>query len=50
MHKQIYRKLQKQLDQYSLGFPATESGVELKILERLFSEEDAKWLAKKTEV
>ncbi len=41
MHKKIYRKLQEQLDGYSLGFPATESGVELEILERLFSEEDA---------
>jgi len=41
MDKEIYRKLQERLDQYSLGFPATESGVELNILERLFSEEDA---------
>jgi len=39
--KDIYRKLQKQLDQYSMGFPAAESGIELKILQYLFSEEDA---------
>ena len=37
----IYRALQKRLDQYSMGFPATESGIELKILKRLFSKEDA---------
>lgn len=38
----IFRKLQKRLDQYSLGFPATESGIEIKILEKLFSVSDAK--------
>ena len=37
----IYQQLRKQMDQYSTGFPPTESGVELKILEKLFSEEDA---------
>ena len=36
-----YRKLQQQLDQYSMGFPATDSGIEIKILKKLFSEEDA---------
>jgi len=41
MSSGIYRKLQKQLDQYAVGFPATESGVELRILQKLFSEEDA---------
>jgi ferredoxin len=41
MAKEIYRKLQEQLDQYSIGFPATDSGVEIKILERLFTEEEA---------
>lgn len=41
MTENIYRTLQKRLDKYSLGFPATSSGVELTILERLFSEEDA---------
>jgi electron transport complex protein RnfB len=41
MQTDIYRQLQKQLDQYSMGFPATESGVELKILKYLFSEADA---------
>jgi ferredoxin len=37
----IYHQLREQMDQYSTGFPSTESGVELKILERLFTEEDA---------
>lgn len=37
----IYRELQERLDHYSLGFPATESGIELKILKRLFSTDDA---------
>ncbi len=41
MSVNIYRKLQEQLDQYSMGFPATESGIEIKILTYLFSEEDA---------
>jgi len=34
-------KLREQLDQYSVGFPATESGIELEILRRLFKEEQA---------
>lgn len=41
MRNDIYRQIQKQLDQYSMGFPATESGIELKILKYLFSEADA---------
>jgi H+/Na+-translocating ferredoxin:NAD+ oxidoreductase subunit B len=41
MAAEIYRRLQEQMDQYSTGFPASESGVELKILEKLFTEEDA---------
>jgi len=41
MPGEIYRKLQQRMDQYFLGFPATESGVELRVLEKLFSEEDA---------
>ncbi len=41
MTKDIYRRLQEQLDGYSVGFPATESGVEIEILRKLFSEEDA---------
>jgi ferredoxin len=41
MAEGVFRKLQERLDKYSLGFPATESGVELRILRELFSEEDA---------
>jgi Pyruvate/2-oxoacid:ferredoxin oxidoreductase delta subunit len=42
MGENIYRQLQQKLDFYSMGFPATESGIELRILQYLFSEEDAK--------
>ncbi len=38
----IFRQLQKQLDQYSLGFPATKSGIEILILEKLFTIEHAR--------
>ncbi|MBI4797994.1 MAG: 4Fe-4S binding protein, partial [Desulfarculus sp.] len=41
MSHELYAKLQKQLDQYSIGFPATESGVEQEILHKLFPEKDA---------
>ena len=37
----LYRQLQQHLDRMPVGFPATESGVEIRILMRLFSEEDA---------
>lgn len=41
MAQQVYYKLREQLDGYSVGFPSTESGIELKILEKLFTEEEA---------
>jgi len=41
MTQDLFRRLQERLDQYSMGFPATESGVELQILKHLFSEEHA---------
>jgi electron transport complex protein RnfB len=41
MTASIYEKLREQLDQYSVGFPATASGVEIKILQRMFTEEEA---------
>jgi Pyruvate/2-oxoacid:ferredoxin oxidoreductase delta subunit len=41
MSSKVYKDLQKQLDQYSCGFPTTKSGVEFKILEKLFTEEEA---------
>jgi len=37
----IYQRLREQMDQYSTGFPASESGVEIKILEKLYTESDA---------
>jgi len=48
MMKDLYRQLQERLDQYSMGFPATESGVEIEILKELFSEEDADLFLKLT--
>jgi len=41
MDEGLFRKLQKQLDAYSLGFPATASGIEIEILKELFTEEEA---------
>jgi len=41
MAEDIYRKIQQQLDQYSIGFPETESGVEIEILKFLFTQEEA---------
>jgi H+/Na+-translocating ferredoxin:NAD+ oxidoreductase subunit B len=41
MTDSIYTKLREQMDQYSIGFPETESGIEMKILKKLFTEEEA---------
>ncbi|HRU66232.1 MAG TPA: hypothetical protein P5566_10465, partial [Spirochaetota bacterium] len=38
----IYRKLQLHLDKYPIGYPATDSGVELEILRLFFTEDEAK--------
>lgn len=38
----LYRQLQEHIHQMSLGFPASKSGVEIKILQRLFTEEEAR--------
>jgi Fe-S-cluster-containing hydrogenase component 2 len=37
----VYRRLQEHLDALPVGYPATESGVELRILKRLFTPEEA---------
>jgi len=37
----VYKRLAKKLDKLPQGFPATESGVELEILKKIFSPEDA---------
>jgi electron transport complex protein RnfB len=39
----IYIKLRERLDNVSTGYPATPGGIELKILKRLFSEEEAEF-------
>ncbi|MFH0769485.1 MAG: 4Fe-4S binding protein [Chloroflexota bacterium] len=38
----VYRDLQKHLDRMPVGYPATESGVEIRILKHLFTPEEAK--------
>ena len=42
----VYRSLAKTLDKLPSGFPATKSGVELKILRKIFSPEDAEMALK----
>lgn len=37
-----YRDLQRHLDRQAIGFPATKSGAEIRILRRLFSPEEAR--------
>jgi electron transport complex protein RnfB len=37
----VYRRLQQHLDRMPVGFPATATGIELKILRRLFTPEEA---------
>jgi electron transport complex protein RnfB len=39
--EKVYSDLQKHLDKQAVGFPATKSGVELRILKELFSPEQA---------
>ncbi len=39
---EIYRRLQQHLDEKTIGFPSTKSGVDIKILKYLFTEEEAK--------
>ena len=37
----VYRRLQEHLDELPVGYPATQSGVELRILKRLFTPVEA---------
>ena len=37
----LYEKLRKRLDDMGTGYPATQTGIEIKILKRLFTEADA---------
>jgi len=41
MNDEVYEKLAKYLDKLPAGFPATDSGVEIRILQRLFTHEQA---------
>ena len=41
MADEIYQKLARVLDTLPNGFPATESGVEIKLLKRIFTPEQA---------
>jgi len=38
----VYRELQQHLDKFVIGFPATESGAEIRLLKHLFTTEEAK--------
>ena len=40
-NNQVYVKLQKHLDNQAVGFPATRSGAEIKILKHIFAPEEA---------
>ncbi len=42
----VYKRLATRLDELPGGYPATESGIELKILEKIFSPEEAEWTLK----
>jgi electron transport complex protein RnfB len=42
----VYERLRNRLDDLSTGYPATESGVEMRILQRLFTEEEAELFLK----
>ena len=41
MSDDIFRQLQQRLDMYSMGFPATETGIEITILKKLFNQKEA---------
>ena len=40
--EEVYRDLQKQLNKQPVGYPATKSGVEIRLLKRFFSPEEAR--------
>jgi len=48
MHAHIYEKLRDFYHSHPIGFPKTETGIEMKILERLFEEEEAEAALKLT--
>jgi ferredoxin len=42
----VYRELQQHLDEFPVGFPATESGVEIRLLKYLFTPKEAQIASK----
>ena len=40
--EELYVRLQKHLDRQAVGFPATKSGVEIRILKHIFTPEEAR--------
>jgi ferredoxin len=48
MNKNVYRRLAQRLDAMPNGFPATESGIELRLLAKIFTAEEAKVAATMT--
>ena len=42
----VYKRLAKRLDGLPNGFPATETGVELRLLEKIFTSEEAEMAMK----
>ncbi len=46
MAEDVYRKLAKKLDELPNGFPATDSGVEIEILKKIFNPDDAEMALK----
>jgi Pyruvate/2-oxoacid:ferredoxin oxidoreductase delta subunit len=50
MSDTVYLKLREFLDQFPLGFPTTESGVEIKILKKMFTEDEAELVLSLTHI
>ncbi len=46
MANDVYRRLQQVLDTLPNGFPATDSGVEIKLLKKIFTEDEAEFFMK----
>ena len=40
--EELYRTLQRHLDRSPIAYPATESGIEIRILKQLFTPDDAR--------
>ena len=49
MNEHIYEQLRQAIDEVGVGFPKTASGVEIRMLKKLFSEEEAEMYMKLTD-